>query len=150
MNVVVTGLGQHLDFESKEVVNVLTMRLPNGTDLQLQVNDEVAAQFVVAFTGEAPAAPEPPPRRQPQVAPEVFERTDSEEGEAYVMTPDIEIRMPPKDPKPQRTPKVRKSQLVGKDDAGNPIVRFIGDDIADIKDVLGTVGVKDEDGVSQL
>jgi len=146
VNVIITSLGQHLDFESKVVINVLTMRLPNGDEAQLPISDEIAAQFVTAFTGNPPA-PAPPTPRQPQTAHEVFGTEETEEGAAFVMNPEEEVHVAP--PPPRKTP-VRKSRLVGKDNAGNPIVEFVGKDVGDISDALGTIGDKDEDGVSQL
>ena len=144
MNVLVTGLGQHLDFESKEAINVLTMKLPNGVTVQLPIDDEMAAQFIGAFTGVAPEVEDLPPLREPKTPHEVFHTEEHEEGAVFVM--DSEPEAPP----PKRTPVSRKSRLVGKDNAGNPVVEFLGNTVGDIADALGTLGDKDEDGVSQL
>ena len=144
MNVVITSLGQHLDFESKVVLNILTMRLPNGDEAQLPISDEIAAQFVTAFTGNPPMEVSSP--LEAPVAHEVFGTMETTEGSAFVMNPEEEVHVAP----PPRKAPTRKSRLVGKDNAGNPIVAFTGKDVGDITDALGTLGDKDEDGVSQL
>lgn len=141
------AMSQSIDFETGGVSHCLTLETPDGATLVTTVDEGTAQRILALFAGEKPVKKEEP-TFIPAAELSGFERiVDGSDGEALVFgspprgegasTLVQEVVLP-----------TRKAQLVGKDNAGNPIIRF--KDGVDPADVTGGFGVKDEDGVGQI
>lgn len=153
--VVIAGVGQFIDFETGEVTNMALLRLPNGKTVEAKVSEQEAQEMINAFveTGAMPG-PAPQPWQQAQqavekAATETIGALMETERDTVVFGGDVPA--PPGElvmPAPQASPPPkRRHRLVGKDDAGNPIVEYDG---VRPEEVVGGGDGGDEDGVRQL
>jgi hypothetical protein len=172
----ILGVSNFVSLPAGETENRLLLQLPNGRHIEAIISDESLAAVAGCFGApqedlsggpqEAiPPTPTPPVSRgipDGAVAREPvlettgavpFDHMTTADGTpAYVFgqppkpeeepEPEPAVRMPPP---PMAT---RKTRLVGKDNAGNPIVEVVG--AVNPTDITGTTGDKDEDGVAQL
>lgn len=158
------GIGNFVRLEDGASENRLFIRLPNGKDIESVISDAHLVDVVECFSGKqaAPPAPTPPPPPAPQTRMEAFTQSIAHSGNPSVFQeetlPSGEQALvfggpaePNEPPVQELAPVVelprRRSRLIGKDDAGNPIVEVEGEDPAM---VTGDTGDKDEDGVAQL
>jgi hypothetical protein len=146
------GIGNFVRLEDGASENRLFIRLPNGKDIESVISDAHLADVVECFSGRAPAPPPPPQTRMeafsqslPGGNPAVFQEETLPSGEKALVFGGQEERV--EDLPPIVEPPPRKSRLVGRDDAGNPVVEVDGEDPSM---VTGDTGDKDEDGVAQL
>lgn len=165
----ILGVSNFVSFPAGETENRLLLQLPNGMQIEAIISDDGLASVVACFGAQTTSilhSPTPsdssrmPDGAEPFVAPSEdasFDRIVTADGtSAYVfgqrphaITEDTAavVEAPPPSPV-LLTSTSRKTRMVGKDNAGNPIVEVIG--AISPADVTGTTGDKDEDGVSQL
>ena len=162
------GISNFVRLEDGAQETRLVIELPNGKQISSFVSDEDLASVVEAFApGEQKTQPAPDPRtleaaaRMVQEArakvaqhnPALFQEEMLPTGEMAVVFGGVDPGEAEDPPVQELAPVVpitlpkRKSRLVGKDEAGNPVVEVEGEDPALI---TGTSGDKDEDGVAQL
>lgn len=155
------GIGNFVRLEDGASENRLFIALPNGKQIEAVISDEHLVSVVECFapgqTQVPPPAPPPPQtkmeafiRSTPGENPAVFQEETLPSGEqAFVFGKPAETNEAP--PVQELAPVValprRKSRLIGKDEAGNPIVEVEGESPSF---VTGDTGDKDEDGVAQL
>lgn len=163
MQVEVLGVNQKLDFKTREVNNVLALRLPSGDSIELVVPDTVAQKVIDAFfktasseelgelrVGEHAAPPEaleveghlrmPSYAEEEEPVPFVFGEGEKAETNGRGTPSSI---LPP--PPPPATRVTRVARRVDKDEMGYP--RMAG--AVDASAVTGGEN-QDEDGVGSV
>lgn len=149
-------MGQNFDLQTGEQSNYLLFRLLDGTMHQAFVSDETATSVVALFVQQGgkpvPAASVPVPIQAPSASPSApvsppgFSSGYTDEGaEAHVFGGEA-AGPPPVEAAPPAAVMPR-GRLVGKDDAGNPIVEYPGGVHVPLNGA-GGIGL-DEDGVAQ-
>jgi hypothetical protein len=170
----ILGISNFVSLPGGETENRLLLQLPNGKHIEAIISDESLVAVAGCFGAPqedlsgapqkaVPHAPTPPvsggiPDGAVAQAPVLeatgatpFDHMTTADGTpAYVFgqPPKPEEEPPPAPVIPMPPPATRKTRLVGKDNAGNPIVEVAG--AVNPSDITGTAGDKDEDGVAQL
>lgn len=159
MQIELLGVNQKLNFRTKQVSNMLCLRLPIAGDIEVAVDDATAQQVINAFfkakeglgTDDAPLpAPAPLPNGAVHLVEPAAAGEDEEEAPFVFgsappaangpITPSSELPPPPPPPR-------RAAARIEKDSLGYPVVRDAG--AVDASRI--TAGEDpDEDGVGQV
>lgn len=142
----ILSLNQKFEFGTGSMGYVLSLRLPNGRIINVNVDDETSQQLVEARLNPdaVPAAPTTPAERMeiasPPVSPTYVELEGGGQAAVFGEEP-TEESAPPAPAQPQR------AVHVDKDEWGYPIRREPG--AVDVETVTGGVD-RDEDGVGSI
>jgi hypothetical protein len=149
MNIVIEALSQQLHFETKEVKNIVTVRLPSGVRIEALVSEQDVGKLINEVAGanshqEAPSSSsrrhEPPP---------IATRANFDMDEEGVTSFGGDVPTSSESAPPPPPPAVRPATVL-KDEAGNPILTGAG--YVDPSKILGRDDgsrEQDEDGVAQ-
>lgn len=165
----ILGVSNFVSLPAGDTENRLLLELPNGRRIEATISDEDLVAVAGCFGAPQEGVVAPPPKavshpptqsdslgipdgaELPQSPSELFEEVQMADGPALVFggvaAPD-DFTPAPAAPVVHQAPPPRKTRVVGKDNAGNPVIEVIG--AVSPNDITGTVGEKDEDGVAQL
>lgn len=148
MNIVIESLNQRLHFETQEVKNIVTIRLPSGVRIEAFVSEEDVSRLIHEVAGANTHLQAERPQRsqqQPTIPANTFPMNDegvTSFGGSVSDDADDDTKAPP-------VP-VTRAPTVQKDEAGNPVLSGAG--FKSPESILGhNDGVRDqdEDGVAQ-
>lgn len=155
MQIELLGVNQKLNFQTREIVNMLCLRLPIAGDIEVAVDDAVAQKVINAFfkrkeAGDDAFLPAPAPLPNGTIHLAEGAAAGEEEEAPFVFggaTPEPNGPSMPSSELPPPPPPPRRAASVSKDEMGYPVVRDPGAvDAARI-----TAGEDpDEDGVGQV
>ncbi len=159
---VILGVSTFVRFPDGATENRLALLLPNGVEIETVVSDEGLAAVAGCFGGQTepvPHHPTPPavPEHTVETSSAMFEASIVDGAPAFVFgerpydaVEDVAelVETPPPAAQPSLSMPARKTRVVGRDNAGNPLVEVMGG--VSPSEVTGTTGEKDEDGVAQL